>query len=106
MRHQPKLHIKKGDTVKVIAGDEKGNTGIVSQVFPDKSRALVEGLNMVKRHYKPTANTPGGIVDKEASMHISNLMVVEPKTKEATRTGRRVENGKSVRYSKKTNNPI
>lgn len=105
---QPKLHIKTGDTVKVIAGDDKGKTGKILSVNREKKRAIVEGLNMVTKHIKPTATNPqGGIEKKEAGIHISNLMLVDPATGEATRTGRKAgENGKLVRYSKKTGEVI
>mgnify|MGYP003860039973 CR=1 FL=1 len=105
---QPKLHIKTGDTVKVLSGDDKGKSGKVLSVNLEKRRAIVEGLNMVTKHVKPTANNPqGGIEKKEAAIHISNLMLVDPKTGEATRTGRKPgENGKLVRYSKKTGEVI
>ncbi|WP_215226249.1 50S ribosomal protein L24 [Echinicola shivajiensis] len=105
---QPKLHIKTGDTVKVLSGDDKGKTGKVLSVNLEKSRAIVEGLNMVTKHVKPTATNPqGGIEKKEAAIHVSNLMLVDPKTGEATRTGRKPgENGKLVRYSKKTGEVI
>ncbi|WP_225444172.1 50S ribosomal protein L24 [Echinicola arenosa] len=105
---QPKLHIKTGDTVKVLAGDDKGKTGKVLSVNLEKGRAIVEGLNMVTKHVKPTANNPqGGIEKKEAAIHASNLMLVDPKTGEATRTGKKPgENGKLVRYSKKTGEVI
>jgi large subunit ribosomal protein L24 len=105
---QPKLHIKTGDTIKVLSGDDKGKTGKVLSVNLQKRRAIVEGLNMVTKHVKPTAANPqGGIEKKEASMHVSNLMVVDPKTGEATRIGRKLgENGKLVRYSKKTGEVI
>jgi large subunit ribosomal protein L24 len=108
MNKQTKLHIKTGDTVKVIAGDDKGKSGKVLSVDKQKSRAIVEGLNMITKHVKPTAAKPqGGIDKKEASMHISNLKLVDPKTGEATRTGRKEgENGKLVRYSKKTGEVI
>jgi len=108
MNKQTKLHIKTGDTVQVIAGDDKGKTGKVLSVDKQKSRAIVEGLNMITKHVKPTAAKPqGGIDKKEASMHISNLMLVDPKSGEATRTGRKEgENGKLVRYSKKTGEVI
>ncbi len=103
-----KLHIKKGDTVKVIAGTANGQEGKVLEVIIKSSRALVEGVNLVSRHTKPNAANPdGGIVKKEASIHISNLMLVDPKTGEATRTGRkRDESGKIVRFSKKTKEVI
>ena len=89
---QPKLHIKTGDTVKVISGNDKGKTGKILSVNLQKGRAIVEGLNMVTKHVKPTASNPqGGIEKKEASIHVSNLMLVDPKTGEATRTGRKLE---------------
>ena len=103
VRHQPKLHIKTGDTVMVISGNHKGEKGEVLEVFPDTLRAIVDGVNMVKRHTKPRADQPGGIVEKNAPIHISNLLPVDPKSGEATRIGRRIENGKLVRYSKKSN---
>ncbi|MEA2041315.1 MAG: 50S ribosomal protein L24 [Bacteroidota bacterium] len=103
---QKKLHVKKGDIVKVNAGNDKGKEGRILSVFPEKSRALVEGINMIAKHTKPDSENPqGGIVNKEAPIHISNLMVVCPETKEATRIGRkRNEDGKLVRYSKKSKN--
>ncbi|PSL05575.1 50S ribosomal protein L24 [Cecembia rubra] len=105
---QPKLHIKTGDTVKVLSGDDKGKTGKILSVNLEKRRAVVEGLNMVTKHVKPTASNPqGGIEKKEASIHVSNLMLVDPKTGEATRTGKKLgDNGKLVRYSKKTGEVI
>ncbi|AGA76539.1 MULTISPECIES: 50S ribosomal protein L24 [Echinicola] len=105
---QPKLHIKRGDTVKVLSGDDKGKSGKVLSVNLEKRRAIVEGLNMVTKHVKPTAANPqGGIEKKEAAIHVSNLMLIDPKTGEATRTGRKPgENGKLVRYSKKTGEVI
>ncbi len=104
---QPKIHIKKGDTVKVLSGDDKGQTGKVLKVDVKNYRAFVEGKNMVSKSTKPTAKTPqGGIVKKEASVHISNLMLVDSKGN-ATRIGRRVaDNGKLVRYSKKSKEEI
>ena len=99
-----KLKIKTGDTVKVIAGDEKGKEGKVLRVDREKNRAIVEGLNLVKKHTKPNAQNPqGGIVEKEASIHISNLSLIDPKTKKATRVGFEVKDGKKVRISKKSN---
>jgi len=83
-----KFHIKKDDTVKVISGESKGEEGKVLEVYPTKNRALVEGVNMVKRHTKPNATHPnGGIVEQEATIQLSNLMLVDPKTGETTRTG-------------------
>lgn len=105
-RHQPKLHIRKGDTVMVLAGDDKGKTGEVIQVIPSKLRAVVEGVNIVKKHQKATQEQEGGIVEMPAPVHISNLALLDPKTGEPTRIGRREENGVMVRYSKKTGNII
>ena len=102
-----KFHVKKDDTVKVISGESKGEEGKVLEVYPSKNRALVEGVNMVKRHTKPNATHPnGGIVDQEAAIHISNLMLVDPKTGETTKTGRKEVKGKLQRYSKKTGEVI
>lgn len=102
-----KFHIKKNDTVKVLTGESKGEEGKVLEVYPDKNKALVEGVNLVKRHTKPNATHPnGGIVEKEAAIHLSNLMLVDPKSGETTRTGRKVVDGKLVRYSKKTGEVI
>ena len=103
-----KLHIKKGDTVYVNAGEDKGKTGRVLEVLIDKNRAIVEGVNMVSKSTKPNAKNPqGGIVKQESALHISNLNVVDPKTGKPTRIGRR-ENaeGKLVRYSKKSGEEI
>jgi large subunit ribosomal protein L24 len=101
---QSKLHIKKGDTVAVIAGDSKGQQGKVLKVNVDKLTAIVEGVNMISKHTKPNAkSTQGGIVKKEAPIHISNLMVVDSSGK-PTRTGRRLDEKtqKMVRFSKKS----
>lgn len=97
-----KLHIKKGDTVYVNSGDEKGKTGRVLEVQIKKSRAIVEGLNMVSKSMKPNAKYPqGGIVKIEAPIHISNLNVIDPATKKPTRIRRKItEDGKHVRISK------
>ncbi len=101
----PKLKIKKGDTVKVLAGNYRGQEGKILSVIIDKNRAVVEGINMVSRHTKPSAASPqGGIVKKEAPIQISNLMLVHNGT--ATRVGRRIEDNKIVRYSKKTGEVI
>ena len=103
-----KLHIKKGDIVFVNAGEDKGNTGRVLKVYVDKQRALVEGVNMVSKSTKPNAKSPqGGIVKKEAPVHISNLQVVDPKTGKPTRIGRkRNAKGVLVRISKKSGEEI
>jgi large subunit ribosomal protein L24 len=99
-----KLKIKSGDTVKVIAGDHKGSEGKVLRVDREKNKAIVEGVNMVSKHTKPSAKNPqGGIVKKEAPMHISNLSLIDPKSKKATKVGMKVEGDKKVRFSKKSN---
>jgi len=101
---QPKLHIRKGDTVEVIAGDDRGKQGKVMEILTTKNRAVVEGINMVTKHQKPSAGKPeGGIKKTEAGVHLSNLMLVDPATGKTTRVGRkRNEKGKLQRYSKKT----
>ncbi|MCQ2151455.1 MAG: 50S ribosomal protein L24 [Bacteroidales bacterium] len=103
-----KLHIKKGDMVFVNAGNDKGKTGKVLAVDVEKSRAIVEGINMVSKHTKPNSKNPqGGIVKQEAGIHVSNLQVVDPVKGGATKIGRRLgENGKLVRYAKKSGEEI
>ena len=99
-----KLKIKSGDTVKVIAGDHKGSEGRVLRVYREKNKAIVEGVNMVSKHTKPSAKNPqGGIVKKEAPLHISNIALIDPKSKQPTRVGIKVEGDKKVRFSKKSN---
>ena len=104
-----KLHIKKNDTVVVLAGEDKGKTGKVLKVLVEKNRALVEGVNMVSKSTKPSAKNPqGGIVKQEAPIHISNLSLVDPKSGKATRVGIKVtEDGKNVvRIAKKSGEEI
>jgi len=103
-----KIKIKKGDLVKVIAGDSKGSEGKILEVILDKGRAIVEGANMVSKHTKPNAAKPnGGIVKQEAAIHISNLMLIDPKSGKPTRVGRkRNEAGKLVRIAKTTGEEI
>jgi large subunit ribosomal protein L24 len=103
MKNPAKLHLKKGDMVLVIAGDDKGKKGRVIEVIKTDSRAVVEGVNIVSRHTKPNAqNQQGGIIKKEAPVHISNLKVVDA-TGNATRVGRKLnDDGKLVRVSKKS----
>ncbi|HEY5571014.1 MAG TPA: 50S ribosomal protein L24 [Bacteroidales bacterium] len=103
-----KLHIKKGDTVYVNTGEDKGKTGRVLSVLVKNSRAVVEGINMVSKHTKPNAKTPqGGIVKLEAPIHISNLNVLDPKSGKPTRIGRKLnDEGVLVRYSKKSGEEI
>ncbi|MDR2836749.1 MAG: 50S ribosomal protein L24 [Bacteroidales bacterium] len=103
-----KLHIKKNDTVYVISGESKGKQGRVLEVLHNKERVIVEGVNMIHKHQKPnTANPQGGIVKKESGIHISNLMLVDPKNGKPTRIGRRKNSeGKLVRYAKKSGEEI
>jgi len=103
-----KLHIKKGDTVYVNAGDDRGKKGKVLEVFPDKNRAIVEGINLVSKHTKPNTKAPqGGIIKQEASIHISNLQIVDPSSGTPTRIGRRLnDKEKLVRYAKKSGEEI
>lgn len=98
----PKPFLKKGDKVIVVAGSDKGKKGNVVEVIRDKQRVIVEDVNIVKKHRKPTQNTPGGIVEIPAAIHISNVMLLDPKSGEPTRIGRKIVDGKSVRYSKKS----
>ena len=101
-----KLKIKTGDTVRVIAGDHKGSEGKVQKVFIDKNKAIVEGVNLVKKHTKPSAQNPqGGIVEKEAPIHVSNLSLLTSNG-ETTRVGVIMENDKKVRFAKKSNEVI
>ena len=98
-----KLKIKAGDTVQVIAGDHKGEKGKVLKVDREKNRAIVEGVNLVSKHTKPSAQNPqGGIIKKEAPIHISNLSLLDPKSGEPTRVEYQVKDGKKVRISKKS----
>jgi len=103
-----KLHIRKGDTVFVNAGNDRGKTGKVLEMQVDKNRAIVEGINLVSKHTKPNAKHPqGGIIKQEAGIHISNLQVVDPSKGGPTRIGRRLNaNGKIVRYAKKSGEEI
>ncbi len=103
---QPKLNLRKGDIVKVIAGDSKGSQGRVLEVLREKRKVLVEGVNLVSKHTKPNAKqTQGGIIKKEAHIHISNVLLVDGKGN-ATRVGRKMEDGNLVRYSKKSEEVI
>ena len=101
-RFAPKLHVKKGDTVIVLSGDDKGKKGKIISVDPGKGRALVEGVNIVKKHTKPSNNNPGGINEIEAPIYVSKLSLIDPKSGEPTRIGRKLVDGKLVRYSKKS----
>ena len=105
---QPKLKIRKGDLVQVVAGDSKGKQGKVLEVLLKENRAIIEGANMVSKHTKPNAASPnGGIIKKEAPIHISNLMVVDAKSGKPTRVGRKKNaEGKTVRVAKKSGEEI
>jgi large subunit ribosomal protein L24 len=105
---QKKIHIKKGDSVMVIAGESKGQKGRVLEVDRVKERALVEGVNMVSKHTKPNSKAPqGGIIKKEAPIHLSNLMLIDPTSGKPTRIGKRLnEKNKLVRYSKQSGEEI
>ncbi len=98
-----KFHVKKGDTVKILSGEYKGQTGKIIEMLPEKNKALVEGINLVKKHNKPSASNPqGGITEMEAPIHLSNLMYVDG-SGQASRLGRKADDkGKLARYSKKT----
>jgi len=97
-----KMHLKKGDNVIVISGASKGQTGEIKEMLPIKYRAIVEGVNMVKKHTKPTQDNPGGINDIESPIHLSNLMLIDPKSGNPTKVGRKVVDGKLVRFAKKS----
>ncbi len=101
---QPKIKVRKGDTVQIMAGDDRGKSGKVLEIDLERRRVVVEGHNIVKKHQKPTAGKPEGEIKKtEAAIHISNVMVVDPASGKPTRIGRKLnEKGKLQRYSKKT----
>ena len=101
-RFTPKFNIKKGDKVVVIAGSNKGSTGEVKEVLAQASRVVIDGVNIAKKHTKATQDNPGGINEIEMPIHISNVMLVDPKSGEPTRVGRKEVDGKMVRYSKKS----
>ncbi|KRL56372.1 MAG: 50S ribosomal protein L24 [Furfurilactobacillus sp.] len=101
------MFLKTGDQVRVIAGKDKGKEGAVKATLAKSDRVVVEGINMVKKHQKPNNEYPqGGIVDVEAPIHVSNVMLIDPSTKKPTRVGFKVEDGKKVRVAKKTGNTI
>ncbi|MDR3272116.1 MAG: 50S ribosomal protein L24 [Flavobacteriaceae bacterium] len=103
----PKVKIKKGDKVVVLSGSYSGKQGQVLVVYPDKNRAIVEGVNIVKKHNKPSTEKPqGSITEKEASIHISNLALIDPKSGKATRVGYKIDGDKKVRISKKSGQVI
>ena len=99
--------IKKGDSVMILAGKDKGKTGQVLSILKQESRVIVQGVNMMRRHTRPSAQSTGGIIQKEASLHVSNVAHVDPKTREATRVGfRKLEGGRKVRYAKRSGEVI
>jgi len=97
------MHVKKGDKVAVISGKDKGKTGVILEAYPKNNRVLVEGVNIVKKHAKPSQDNPqGGIISQEAPIHVSNVMPLDPKTGEPTRVGYKEVDGKKVRVAKKS----
>ena len=98
------MHVVKNDTVKILSGKYRGKTGKVLKVYRDENRVIVEGVNIIKKHSKPSQKNPqGGIIEKEASVHVSNLMVIDPKTNEPTRVGYKyLDDGTKVRFSRKS----
>jgi large subunit ribosomal protein L24 len=101
-----KLKIKKGDNVVVIAGRDRGKTGEVIRVMPDEGRLVVQGVNMVKRHTAPRPGQPGGIVEKEASIHVSNVAHVDPKESKPTRVGYKTVDGRKLRFARRSGEMI
>ncbi len=102
----PKLKIKKGDQVVVLSGDDKGKTGEVVKAMPQEGKVVVQGVNLVKRHQKPNQTNPGGIVTKEAPLHVSNVALVDAKSGKATKVGYKEVNGKKVRVARKSGEVI
>ncbi|AXN39130.1 50S ribosomal protein L24 [Peribacillus sp. NPDC060186] len=95
------MHVKKGDKVVVISGKDKGKQGTILEAYPKQNRVLVEGINIVKKHSKPSQINPqGGIISREAAIHVSNVMPLDPKSGKPTRVGYKIENGKKVRVAK------
>jgi large subunit ribosomal protein L24 len=108
VKSKVKFHIRKGDTAMVIAGNDKGKKGKVLEILKDKNRVVIEGVNMITKHVKPSADNPeGGIQKTEAGIHISNVKLVDPSTGEPTKVGRKLnDEGKLQRFSKKTGEVI
>lgn len=101
------MFLKTGDKVRVISGKDKGKEGTVTKTLNDKDRVIVEGINMIKKHQKASQNSPqGGIIDTEAPIHVSNVMLLDPSNNEPTRVGFRVEDGRKVRFAKKSGETI
>ena len=102
-----KFKIRKGDRVAILSGKDKGKTGEILKMIPDVRRAIVQGVNMVKRHTAPSQSGAGGVVEKEASIHVSNISLIDPKDDRATRVGfKSLEDGRKVRYAKKSGEVI
>ena len=102
----PKMKIKKGDQVIVLSGEDKGKTGEVVKALPKESKVVVQGINLVKRHTKPSQTTPGGIVTKEAPINVSNVAIVDPKSGKATKVGYKENKKKKVRVARKSGEVI
>ena len=103
----PKLKIKKGDNVVVIAGRDKGKTGEVLRVMPAEARVIVQGVHIAKRHTRPRMGEPGGIIEKELPIHISNLAHIDPQTRKPTRVGyKMLEDGRKVRFARRSGEVI
>ncbi len=102
----PKLKIKKGDQVIVLTGNDKGKTGEVVRAMPATGKVLVQGINLVKRHQKPTQTNPGGIITKEAAIDVSNVSLIDPKTGKASKVGYKEVDGKKVRFARKSGEVI
>lgn len=101
------MHVKKGDKVAVLSGKDKGKQGTILEAYPKKERVLVEGVNMVKIHEKPSQENPqGGILNQEAPIHVSNVLPIDPKSGEPTRVGYEITDGKKVRIAKKSGEPL
>ena len=101
------MHVKKGDKVKVLSGKDRGKQGTILEAYPKKERVLVEGVNMVQKHAKPSQDNPqGGILNQEAAIHVSNVLPIDPKTGEPTRVGYEERDGKKVRIAKKSGEPL
>lgn len=101
------MHVKKGDKVQVISGKDKGKQGVILRAYPRENRVIVEGINLVTKHAKPSQDNPqGGIVEMEAPIHASNVMPLDPDTNEPTRVGYKFEDGKKIRIAKKSGKPL
>ena len=101
------MHVKKGDKVKVLSGKDRGKEGVILEAYPKKERVLVEGVNMIKKHAKPSQENPqGGILNIEAPIHVSNVLPLDPKSGEPTRVGYEIRDGKKVRIAKKSGEPL